>query len=223
MKKVKLKPLRIGVLALQGAVSEHINMANTALKGMGLEGEAIIVKEKGQIDEIHGLIIPGGESTTIGRIAERYGIIPKIKEAALAGMPIFGTCSGLILMAKKVRDAKIGETSQPTLGLMDVEVIRNAFGRQRESFEAYLRIPKIGKNPFTGVFIRAPAISSILNNDVEVLARYEEKIVAVQQNNLLGIAFHPELTDDTRLHELFIETILKAPFKDRISKANDDL
>ncbi|MCP8314206.1 MAG: pyridoxal 5'-phosphate synthase glutaminase subunit PdxT, partial [archaeon] len=144
----------------------------------------------------------------------------RIKDAALAGMPIFGTCSGLILMAKKVRDAKIGEMDQPTLGLLDVEVIRNAFGRQRESFETDLKINKIGKNPFPAVFIRAPAISSILSNDVEVIARYEDKIVGVQQNSLMGIAFHPELTDDTRLHELFIELILKSPFKDRISKSN---
>jgi 5'-phosphate synthase pdxT subunit len=215
-----LKPLRIGVLALQGDVSEHVDMVNMALRGMGLEGEAIIVKEKNQIDEIQGLIIPGGESTTIGRMAERYGMIPKIKDAAFAGMPILGTCSGLILMAKKVHDAKIGETSQPTLELLDIEVIRNAFGRQRESFEIDLKIPKIGKNPLTGVFIRAPAISSILSNDVEVLASYEDKILAVQQNNLTGIAFHPELTDDTRLHELFIEIILKSPFKDRISEAD---
>ncbi|MCP8316272.1 MAG: pyridoxal 5'-phosphate synthase glutaminase subunit PdxT, partial [archaeon] len=200
--------------------SEHIDMANTALKGMGLEGEAIIDKKKDQIDDIHGLIIPGGESTTIGRIAERYEIIPKIKDATFAGMPMLGTCSGLILMAKKVRDAKIVETGQPTLGLLDVEVIRNAFGRQRESFEMDLMINKIGKNPFPGVFIRAPAISSILSNDVEIIASYEDKIVAVQQNSLMGIAFHPELTDDTRLHELFIELVLKSPFKDRISKAN---
>jgi 5'-phosphate synthase pdxT subunit len=218
--KEKLKPLRIGVLALQGDVSEHIDMANNALKGMGLEGEAIVVKEKDQIDEIHGLIIPGGESTTIGRVAEHHGIIPKIKEAALAGMPIFGTCSGLILMAKKVREAKIGETSQPTLGLLDVEVTRNAFGRQRESFETDIKIPQIGKNSFLGVFIRGPAISSILSNDVEVLASHEDKIVAVQQNNFVGIAFHPELTDDTRLHEFFIELILKSPFKDGVFKAN---
>jgi 5'-phosphate synthase pdxT subunit len=215
-----LKTLRIGVLALQGDVSEHIDITNATLREMGLEGEAVIVKEKDRLDEIHGLIIPGGESTTIGKIAERYEMISKIKNAALAGMPIFGTCSGLILMAKKVLDAKIGETNQPTLGLLDVEVIRNAFGRQRESFEISLKIPKIGKNPFPGVFIRAPAIASILSKDVEVLASYEDKIVAVQQNNLIGIAFHPELTDDTRLHEFFIEMILKSPFKDRISKVN---
>jgi len=207
----------IGVLALQGDVSEHIDITSMALKEMGLEGEAIMVKENDQIDKIHGLIIPGGESTTIGRIAERYGMIPKIRNVALAGMPIFGTCSGLILMAKKVRDAKIGETNQPTLGLLDVEVIRNAFGRQRESFEISLKIPKIGKEPFPGVFIRAPAIASILSKDVEVLATYEEKIVAVQQNNLIGISFHPELTDDTRLHKFFIETVLKSPFRGRIS------
>lgn len=216
----KLKSLRLGLLALQGDASEHIDMANNALKGMGLEGEVMAVKEKNQIDEIHGLIIPGGESTTIGRIAERYGIIPKIKDAALAGMPIFGTCSGLILMAKKVRDAKMGEMNQPTLGLLDIEVTRNAFGRQHESFEIDIKIPRIGKDPFPGVFIRGPAISSILSDDVEVLASYDDKIVAVQQKDFIGIAFHPELTDDTRLHEFFIELVLKSPFKDRISKAN---
>lgn len=212
-----MKTLRIGVLALQGDVSEHVDITNLTLKEMGLEGEAIIVKKKDQIDKIHGLIIPGGESTTMGRMAERYEIIPKIKNVALAGMPIFGTCSGLILMAKKVRDAKIGETNQPTLGLLDVEVVRNAFGRQRESFEISLKIPKIGKNPFPGVFIRAPAVASILSKDVEVLASYEEKIVAVQQKNFIGVSFHPELTDDIRFHEFFIETVLKSPFKNGVS------
>ncbi|MEM3383046.1 MAG: pyridoxal 5'-phosphate synthase glutaminase subunit PdxT [Nitrososphaerales archaeon] len=215
-----MRTLRIGVLALQGDVSEHIDITNLTLREMGLEGEAIMVKRKNHLDEIHGLIIPGGESTTIGRMAERFGIITKIKEAALSGLPIFGTCSGLILMAKKVRDAKIGETNQPTLGLLDVEVVRNAFGRQRESFETNLIIPKIGKNPFPGVFIRAPAIASILSKEIEILATYEEKIVAVQQKNLIGITFHPELTDDIRLHELFIDTILKSPFKDKILKDN---
>ncbi|NWG09676.1 MAG: pyridoxal 5'-phosphate synthase glutaminase subunit PdxT [Nitrososphaerales archaeon] len=213
-----MAPLRIGVLALQGDVSEHTDMVNLALKRMGLEGEAIKIKKKEQIDEIHGLIIPGGESTTMGRVSELYGLIKSIKDAALAGMPMLGTCAGLILMAKKVQDAKMGETKQPTLGLLEVEVVRNAFGRQRESFETNVKIPKIGKKPFPGVFIRAPIIGSILSNDVEVLAHHDDKIVTVQQDGLIGIAFHPELADDTRLHELFIELILKSTFKNRFSK-----
>jgi 5'-phosphate synthase pdxT subunit len=213
-----LAPLRIGVLSLQGDVSEHTDMVNLALKRMGLEGEAIKIKKKEQIGEIHGLIIPGGESTTMGRVSELYDLIKSIKDVALVGMPMLGTCAGLILMAKKVQDAKIGETKQPILGLLEVEVVRNAFGRQRESFETNIKIPKIGKKPFPGVFIRAPAIESILSDDVEVLAYHDDKIVAVQQDGLIGVAFHPELTDDTRLHELFIELILKSPYRNTFSK-----
>ncbi|MCP8304342.1 MAG: pyridoxal 5'-phosphate synthase glutaminase subunit PdxT [archaeon] len=209
--------LRIGVLALQGDVSEHIDITDMAIREMGLEGEVVTVKREDQIDKVHGLIIPGGESTTIGRIAERYGLLSKIRDASSAGMPIFGTCAGLILMAKHVRDARTGKIDQPILGILDVEVVRNAFGRQRESFESYLEMPKIGKGRFPGVFIRAPAVSSVLSDEVEVLAIYEDKIAAVRQDNRIGIAFHPELTTDTRFHEFFIELILKSPFIERDS------
>ncbi len=206
-----MEQLRIGVLALQGDVSEHIDITYLALREMALRGEVIIVKSEDQIDEVHGLIIPGGESTTIGRVAERYGLLSKIRDAHSAGMPIFGTCAGLILMAKHISDARTGKIDQPILGILDVEVVRNAFGRQRESFESYIEIPKINKNSFPGVFIRAPAIRSVLSNEVEVLAIYEDKMVAVQQNNGLGISFHPELTADTGIHEFFIKLILKSP------------
>ncbi|MCP8323825.1 MAG: pyridoxal 5'-phosphate synthase glutaminase subunit PdxT [Candidatus Methylarchaceae archaeon HK02M2] len=206
-----MEQLRIGVLALQGDVSEHIDITYLALREMALRGEVIIVKSEDQIDEVHGLIIPGGESTTIGRVAERYGLLSKIRDAHSAGMPIFGTCAGLILMAKHISDARTGKIDQPILGILDVEVVRNAFGRQRESFESYIEIPKINKNSFPGVFIRAPAICSVLSNEVEVLAIYEDKMVAVQQNNGLGISFHPELTADTGIHEFFIKLILKSP------------
>ncbi|MCP8318672.1 MAG: pyridoxal 5'-phosphate synthase glutaminase subunit PdxT [Candidatus Methylarchaceae archaeon HK01B] len=207
-----MKLLRIGVLALQGDVSEHIEITDMALREMNVEGEVIAIKRENQIDKVHGLIIPGGESTTIGRIAEHYGLLSKIRDASSAGMPIFGTCAGLILMAKHVRDAITGKIEQPILGILDVEVIRNAFGRQRESFESYIEIPKIGKACFPGIFIRAPAVSSVLSDEVEVLASYEGKIAAIQQDNRIGIAFHPELTTDTRFHEFFIELILKSPF-----------
>lgn len=205
-----MEPLRIGVLAIQGDVSEHVEMTNSAMKGMGVEGEAIIVKTKDQMNDLHGLIIPGGESTTIGRIAERYGLLQKIRDLAADGFPIFGTCAGLALMAEQIRDAKIGETRQPALGILGVEVIRNAFGRQRESFEVDLNIEKIGRHPFRGVFIRAPAIGSILSDQVETLSTYEDRITAIQQKHLLAAAFHPELTQDSRLHELFIDLVLKA-------------
>ena len=206
-----MKQLRIGVLALQGDVSEHIDITYLALREMALRGEVIIVKSEDQIDEVHGLIIPGGESTTIGRVAERYGLLSKIRDAHSAGMPIFGTCAGLILMAKHISDARTGKIDQPILGILDVEVVRNAFGRQRESFESYIEISKINKNSFPGVFIRAPAIRSVLSNEVEVLAIYEDKMVAVQQNNRLGMSFHPELTADTSIHKFFIKLILKSP------------
>jgi len=126
-----LEQLRIGVLALQGDVSEHIDITYLALREMALRGEVIIVKSEDQIDEVHGLIIPGGESTTIGRVAERYGLLSKIRDAHSAGMPIFGTCAGLILMAKHISDARTEKIDQPILGILDVEVVRNAFGRQR--------------------------------------------------------------------------------------------
>jgi len=214
-KKEKLESLRIGVLALQGDVSEHSKIIGIALREMNLEGEVLTVKREDQLGKVHGLIIPGGESTTIGRIAERYGLLSKIKDAYSYGMPIFGTCAGLILMAKHVSDERIGKIDQPVLGTLNVQVIRNAFGRQRESFESYLEVPKIGKDRFPGVFIRAPAISSVLSDEVEVLANYEDKIVAVQQDNQIGIAFHPELTIDARFHESFIKLILKSPLIER--------
>jgi 5'-phosphate synthase pdxT subunit len=201
--------LKIGVLNLQGAVSEHIDATNLALQKMRLKGEAITVKKPSQIDEIHGLIIPGGESTTIGRVAQHTEISNKIIEASKNGLPIFGTCAGLIVMAKEVYDIKIGETRQPILGIMDVKVIRNAFGRQRESFEIDLPIAELGKNPFRTVFIRAPIIEKTWG-DTEILAKYENKIIAAREKNLLATAFHPELTKDSRFHQHFIKMILKS-------------
>jgi 5'-phosphate synthase pdxT subunit len=200
--------VKLGVLGLQGAVSEHLESLNKVFKELNVQGEAVIVKKQNQLDGLKGLIIPGGESTVIGRLANLTGLINKIREIALAGFPLFGTCAGMIFLAKEVYDAKIGKTEQPVLNLMDIRVIRNIFGRQRESFEADIEIPFLGQKPYRAVFIRAPAVDKLLSSQVEVLAKYEDKIVAVRQRNMLATAFHPELTEDLRFHKKFVELAL---------------
>lgn len=203
-----MSKILIGVLGVQGAVSEHVEAMEKTLKSCGVDGSVSIVKEADDITSIDGLIIPGGESTTIGRVAEKANLLNKIVEKARNGTPIFGTCAGLIILAKEVYDAKIGAVNQPSLGLMNIRVVRNAFGRQKESFEVYLNIPVLGEKPFPAVFIRAPIVEKTWGN-VKVLAKYEEKIVAVQEENMLATAFHPELTEDLRFHKYFLNLILK--------------
>jgi len=194
--------MKIGIIGLQGAVSEHLEATRQAMKKLGIEGEAIWVGRPAQLEGVDGIIIPGGESTTIGKLMQTTGLFERVKRLAKNGTPIFGTCAGLIVLAKR-GDEQIVRTKQPLLGLMDISAIRNAFGRQRESFEAELEISGIGKKPFRGVFIRAPAVSEVWG-DAQVLAKFQGKIVAVRQGGLLAVAFHPELTPDTRLHEYFL-------------------
>ncbi|MFS0877411.1 pyridoxal 5'-phosphate synthase glutaminase subunit PdxT [Solibacillus isronensis] len=182
---------KIGVLALQGAIKEHIQQIEL------LGHEAVTVKTSDNLCGIDGLILPGGESTTIGKMLERNDMVEPIKAMAQQGTPMFGTCAGLILLAKKIKDFKT-----PHLGLMDVEVERNSFGRQVDSFEVPLSIPSIG-DELTAVFIRAPHIVSI-GEHVEILATYEERIVLARDGQFLGCSFHPELTDDVRILEFFI-------------------
>ena len=182
----------IGVLSLQGDHESHIKM----LARCGCESAT--VKLPGDINRIDGLIIPGGESLTIGKLMVWSGLDKAILDAAQRGLPIYGTCAGLILLAKEIEGI-----DQFRLGLMDISVRRNAFGRQRESFEANLNIPILGRDPFRGVFIRAPIVTSIKNN-VNILGSFEDKIVLVQQDSLLASAFHAELTDDLRIHQYFI-------------------
>ena len=161
--------------------------------------EAVDVRRPEQLDEVDALIIPGGESTTIGKLAAQYGLIPKIRERHAAGMPVWGTCAGAIFIAKDVP-----RHPHPIAELMDIRVERNAFGRQVDSFEQDLDIPRIGDEPFHAVFIRAPLISHA-GPDVEVLATLPDgTIVAAEQGRLLATSFHPELTPDTRLHEHFL-------------------
>ena len=180
---------KIGVLALQGAFAEHQAMLNR----LGIEN--IQVRTAEELAECSALIIPGGESTTIGKLMEKHALTASICRQNLEGMPIWGTCAGMILLAKRIEGLQ-----QFSLGLMDATVVRNAFGRQVDSFEAELEIKNVGTG--RGVFIRAPYLQEV-GPKVEVLATYQGKIVMVQEGNLLATAFHPELTEDTSIHAYF--------------------
>lgn len=188
----------VGVLSLQGAFIEHINMLN---KISGVEG--IQVKKKEDLNRINGLIIPGGESTTIGKLLERHDLLNSLKNMIMEGFPVFGTCAGFILLSKKIEK----NNEQPLLGILDVTIKRNAFGAQINSMEIDLKI-KDFDIPFKAVFIRAPVVKEI-GNGVEILAEVDEGPVFIKQGNILGASFHPELTDDIRIHQMFIDIINK--------------
>ena len=189
--------MRVGVLALQGDFIEHIGF----LEKLG--AKTIPVRKPGELKGLDGLIIPGGESTTMLNLMHSFNLLQPLKELAQAGLPVMGTCAGMILMAKKMSNS-----GMDTLALMDMEVKRNAFGRQLDSFEAELAIPFLGKEPFPAVFIRAPLIEST-SPQVEILAKLTSSVaVAARQKKLLAFAFHPELSDDLRLHRYFLETII---------------
>lgn len=183
---------RIGVLALQGAFIEHIKI----LEYLGVT--ALPVGKAETLKQLDGLIIPGGESTTVGKLMQRYELAQPIQELARQGMPIFGTCAGMILLAQRVVNDEV-----PTLGLLDMTVQRNGFGRQRESCVTDLQIAGFHE-PVEAVFIRAPFARETAS-EVRILANYEARAVMVQQDHLLACAFHPELTEDTRVHELFLQ------------------
>ena len=202
-----MKRVTVGVFGLQGDIEEHIAITRLALTRMGLDGDVIWAKTVKDIEQADGLIIPGGESTVIGRLADYNRTLKTVKEQIYNGMPVLGTCAGLIMLAKKVYDRVVGKIEQPILGVMDIVVERNAFGRQKESFEADLNIQVLGDKPFKGVFIRAPIIRDI-GPEVKPLCRLNETIVAVQQYNMIGVSFHPELTNDTRLHQYFLKRLL---------------
>jgi 5'-phosphate synthase pdxT subunit len=189
--------MKIGVLGLQGAVQEHVR----SIEACG--AEAVVVKKTDQLADLDGLILPGGESTTMRRLMDKYGFMEPLKQFAAAGKPMFGTCAGLILLAKRI----VGY-DEPHLGLMDITVERNSFGRQRESFEAELSIAGVADD-FIGVFIRAPHIVEV-GEDVEVLAKYDGRIVAARQGQFLGCSFHPELTDDHRMTHYFLNMVKEA-------------
>ncbi len=193
MSQSSKKNLTVGVLALQGAFREHCY----ALVQAG--AEPVEVRRRRQLAGLDALIIPGGESTTMGKLMVSYHLLDPIRELGAAGLPIFGTCAGLVMLAREVC-----EGDQPLLGLMDMKVRRNAFGRQVKSFEAPLSVPALGEPLFPGIFIRAPWIESA-GPEAEILAEFDGHPVAARQGRMLVTAFHPELTDDLRLHRLFLE------------------
>jgi 5'-phosphate synthase pdxT subunit len=186
----------LGVLAIQGDFLEHIQ----TLERLGVPSREI--RMPGQLDEVDGLIIPGGESTTIVQLIDIYGFRTKLTEKVESGLPVWGTCAGMIVIADELTNHR-----PKPLHLMDINVSRNAFGRQVDSFEIDLQIGGIEGPPFRCVFIRAPVVNSV-GADVRVLARLpDDRPIAVRQGNLLGTSFHPELTDDTRVHELFVKIV----------------
>lgn len=188
--------MKIGVLAAQGAFAEHIKVLNQ------LDTEARPVRLPRELKGVDGLIIPGGESTTISRLIAAYELEDEIKALAREGKPVFGTCAGMILLSGDIS----GNTTR-VLGLMDIRVKRNAFGRQRDSFETELAIPALGDKPYLAVFIRAPLIERC-GDGVEVLAKLGEgAIVAARQGKILVTAFHPELTGDLRFHRYFLDMV----------------
>lgn len=193
------KGMRVGVLALQGAFREH----REALARLGIE--SIEIRLPHELAMIDALIIPGGESTTMGKLMERFGLTEPLRDFAAAGRPIWGTCAGMILMARAV------DHEQPVLRLMDITVRRNAFGRQVDSFETPLTIEALGNQPFPAIFIRAPLIEAV-GPGVNVLARLADgTIVAARQGKLLATSFHPELSNDSRLHAYVVSLVDQAP------------
>jgi 5'-phosphate synthase pdxT subunit len=196
----------IGVLALQGDVAEHI----AALERAGVR--AIPVKTRDELDRVDGLVIPGGESTTVMKLLDRFGMDEPIVERARSGMPLWGTCMGMIVAARDVADLQ-----QPTLDLIDITVRRNAFGRQNESAEVLLDIPALGEEPFPAIFIRAPWIERV-GPGVELLAERNGHGVMVRDGNVLGTSFHPELAADPRVHAYFFEMVKDA--KKDVGKAS---
>ena len=187
-----MSQLCVGVLALQGAFREHV----AAVASLGATARE--VRQLKDIDGIDALIIPGGESTTIGKLLNEWNMLEPLRQRILDGMPVYGSCAGLILLCREIEDS-----DQPRLGVLDATVRRNAFGRQVDSFETDLSIPEIGADPIPAVFIRAPVITGV-GAGVTVLAEVKGQAVAVRQNNILATSFHPELTPDTRMHSYFL-------------------
>lgn len=193
--------MKVGIIGLQGDVEEHLE----AFRNLA---ETVRITSPAQLSDVDALVLPGGESTTIGKLLVSTGLFEKVREFGLSGLPILGTCAGMILLAKK-GDEVVERTRQPLLQLMDFAVKRNAFGRQRESFEVDLHIPVLGSKPFRCVFIRAPVATEVWGR-ARILATFQDKIVAVQQDAMLALSFHPELVpEDDRMLRYFLELCKK--------------
>ena len=193
----------VGILGIQGAISEHVNSVMNAFKDKKIHGRTCVVKQKKELDEVEALIIPGGESTTILKVLHQSGlydaIIQRVKDHSIS---IMGTCAGCVLLAKEIADK---DYEIKPLKLMDIQVERNAFGRQKESFEKNIIFKDFSK-PYGAVFIRAPVITKVWGN-CEILAKIDKKIIAARQDRFLALSFHPELTNDFRIHKYFLDMI----------------
>lgn len=200
--------LSVGVLAIQGDVRENLLSVKKAIEESGINANVIEVKTPDDIEKLDGLIIPGGESTTIGQLSLVNGSMKIIKDKIQAGMPVLGICAGMILLSSTAKDRIVGGIDQPLLDVLDVKLERNSFGRQGESFESDISLNSIGISKFNGVFIRAPSVTEV-GTDVEILSEFDNKIVAVKQGNIIGTSFHPELTQDASLHKYFLSLINK--------------
>ena len=198
--------LTVGVLSIQGDVQENLISTKAALDELGFDGTVTDVKTPDEISQLDGLIIPGGESTTIGQLSLVNGSLKILKEKIDGGMPVLGICAGMIMLSKTANDKVVGKTDQPLLDVLDIKLERNSFGRQRESFETDISLDSINIPKFNGVFIRAPSVSEV-GSDVEVLSKFNDKIVAVKKGNVIGTSFHPELTEDNSLHKYFVNLV----------------
>ena len=195
--------LTFGVLSIQGDVLENILSVKAAIDALGIDATVAAVKTSDEISKVDGLVIPGGESTTIGQLSKFNGSLKILKEKIEQGMPVLGICAGMVLLSNNANDKVVGKIDQPLLNILNIKLERNSFGRQRQSFESNISLDSIGISKFNGVFIRAPSISDV-GSDVEVLSKFNEKIIAVKKNNVIGVAFHPELTRDISLHKYFV-------------------
>lgn len=200
--------ITIGILGIQGDIEENKKVAEDALNHLKLTGTVQLVKYSQDLNEIDGLILPGGESTVVGTLIKiRDGLLTAIKRRIMEDMPVLGTCAGMIMLSRRAHDRIIGDTKQELLSSLDIVVERNAFGRQKDSFEAGLQIPALGQNSaFKGVFIRAPIVSEV-GKAVDIIARLDDKIVGVRQRNIIATSFHPELSGDNRIHKEFIRVV----------------
>jgi len=198
--------LTVGVLSIQGDVQENLLSAKNAVDELGIDGQVIDVRTPEEISQIDGLIIPGGESTTIGQLSLVNGSLKILKEKIQNGMPVLGICAGMIMLSNTADDRVVGKTDQPLLDIFDIKLERNSFGRQKESFESDVSLDSINIAKFNGVFIRAPSVSDV-GSDVEVLSKFNDRIVAIKKGNVIGTAFHPELTEDTAIHKYFINLV----------------
>ncbi|HIE30817.1 MAG TPA: pyridoxal 5'-phosphate synthase glutaminase subunit PdxT [Methanosarcinales archaeon] len=196
--------MKIGVIAIQGNVAEHNDALKRTLDERSEPGEIVLIRHSGLVPDCDAIVLPGGESTTLARLIWKEGIATEIRDAAMSGVPVLGTCAGLVLLAKH-GDGGVARTKQRLLGIMDIEIKRNAFGRQYDSFEASIDISGIGE-AFPAVFIRAPAIVRC-GSEVSALARIGDYVVAAQQGGVLALAFHPEMVPDTRVHQYFMGMI----------------